>query len=210
MGSKERWIAVRGRSFEEIGAALRANSVRQLDSLRQYHVESSDQTRNAAGALVDGRIYGFQNGDWYILLLGSNNWHSVAGADAISLRLSEQNADVINTSVNESVNQSEVKAYKNNQRLWSIIHDGEKGRYHLQTSGTMPDCYERIKELVMSPSLPEPPKRTLPPLPRPGEPPKIYRSSAFEVPVRVSRAIIDYSYSLSVSEDMAIHCFELA
>lgn len=204
----ERWIAVRGRQFRDIREALRASSARQLASRKEYFEERSDTRRNAAGAVVDGRVYGFQNDDWYILLMGRNNWHSVAGGDAVSLRLSEENGEVVNTGVGLDYERSDARFYRNNEKLWSIIHDANKGQYHLQTSGKLPDCYERIKNIVLDPSLPEPPKDDFRSLGRKHDRKK-YRESAVEVPLRVSRALTDYTWSMGVTENDIIHCFEL-
>lgn len=206
----ERWLAVRGRPFREIRDALRANSVHQFASMKEFAESRYDSKRNAAGAVVDGRVFGYPSGEWYILLLGQNNWHSVANGDAVALRLSEEGGEVVNTGFGFDHERSEVRAYHNDLRQWSIIHNNEKGPYHLQTTGTVPECYERIKSIIIDTRLPEPPKDDFSPRSL-RDRHKKYRNSAFEVPLRVSRAVTDYDYDLCAptAKDI-IHCFELA
>jgi len=92
----------------------------------------------------DAQIAGAQfPGDWYVLVDDhlSQQWSETHAAAQLSM-----NAEVIAWEVEEHVMVSSATAWKNGQKLWSVVHDSNYDVMHLEVTGEPPEMLTQIKQ----------------------------------------------------------------
>jgi len=147
MSQTQRFLAVQTTNFEQVCDALNARNALSM-SVQEYHMDAgsidSKLRNSAAGPYNDTRAHCYlTEKGWHIILLTPWNIHSAYGGDAPAMKLSVI-AEVINFGESECI--TEAKAYRNDNVVWSITHDYERGSKHLATSGKLPECFNTIRD----------------------------------------------------------------
>jgi hypothetical protein len=125
MGFRNSWLAFSGASRDEVLARLHLFDTGE-------HDEAFEAEMSAAQ---------FPAG-WTIVWLSRFD-HPFTEDSA--LRLFSKGCTVIAGHVHEGIMFASTQCYRDGDRTWSIFHDCSLGRYHLETEGVPPGCFERIR-----------------------------------------------------------------
>jgi hypothetical protein len=129
MGFSLSWVAVRGKSREEIHQEL------SITSTGIYHEFPEPP---CCGALLPG--------GWYLVVKD----HLGVFDDHEQLAKLSNNAEAITCFVEEHVMVSEVTGWRDGKKIWSIQHDSQKKIDHLDAQGTLPSEYDSIRERLQA------------------------------------------------------------
>jgi len=80
-------------------------------------------------------------GGWYLLV--SNRSEQVASDEAMQ-RLSSSGGELVTCFVEEHVMFSSATSWKDGHRIWSVIHNAQERRDHLDTQGNLPPAFSSI------------------------------------------------------------------
>lgn len=124
MGFSIAWIAIRGKSKEDILAQL---------GLLDTGAPDDENESPVSGAALPGGGY---------LVYFNDMAHPAIQAESMA-RLSEGGA-ALGCQVEEHVMASAVFQYKDGAKLWDVVHLADEGLYHLDVGGTPPQLLAAI------------------------------------------------------------------
>lgn len=125
MGFSLSWLAVRGKSREDILAELRLTGTGQFEEM-------------AESPLVGAHL----PGGWYLVVDDHSEkyWWESGTPRALSA-----GCEVVFCMVEEHVMYSVAHAWKDGQQLWAVEHDCEKGLKHLDVQGGTPSFFDAMR-----------------------------------------------------------------
>ncbi|MFA7339735.1 MAG: hypothetical protein WC028_23335 [Candidatus Obscuribacterales bacterium] len=158
MGMSISWVCVRGKTIEQVLVLLSGERQR----LTWDNIYASPM-----------RIVDMQNG-WLVLECYPELFFvdRPAFLEALS-----QDGEIIVCHIEEHVMCSTAFAMKNGSKIWTISHQSENAFDHLDSEGTMPDCFDEIRTAAV-------------------EKMKTRHRSLFGVPVDVCKEITGYHQNL--------------
>lgn len=127
MGYSLSWAAVRGGNAEAIHSILGVRSTNTWEEITESDVVGT--------TLSTG---------WYTVLFNIKEIDK-----AILERLSDL-GEVVHCFVEDHVMFSCASGWRNGKFVWSVIHNCEKGRYHLEVAGTAPPAFEGIQRRLVA------------------------------------------------------------
>jgi len=127
MGYSLSWAAVRGGRSEAILASL---------GLVATNIWEEIPESNIVGATLPS--------GWYLVLFNRKELE-----DGTLERLSNV-GEVVYCFVEDHVMYSRASVWSNGKCLWSVTHDCEEGRYHLEINGTAPGILQEIKSRLVA------------------------------------------------------------
>jgi hypothetical protein len=166
MGWCMTWFAVRGKTPETVRAELGVHATGQSIAFPAPHI---------AGATLPG--------SWYLVQRNRYECHD----DTVPGRLSV-GCEVISLFVEEHIMVSRLSGWKDGRRLWSVVHDSEKGDQHLEASGDLPSDFAPIRDEVRA---------------RSNEMPH------FAIPCRLAEKLTGYRYDAPAKEQIAFEVLAL-
>jgi len=134
MGYSLSWLAIKGKPPQ---------AVRDELGLRPTGAREEIPESNLSGAQLP-------NG-WYLIV--SNHTEQVA-PDAAMQRFSVACGELVTCFVEEHVMVSKASGWKDGQRKWSVTHDAQKGRSHLEVHGEMPPAFAAIQKRLFASQSP--------------------------------------------------------
>jgi hypothetical protein len=129
MGFAVSWIAVKGKSKNELLAELRLRDSGEED-------EAYD-TPISGATLPDG---------WYVVFLNKYSHPLVEEGSVVKL---SANCQVIVCLIEEHVMASLARLYENGLQVWEVSHQGDEDISNLETSGTLPARFAGIRNGLM-------------------------------------------------------------
>lgn len=130
MGYNVAWLAFRGLPREKVLAVTGFADTQEPDEYNESPVS------------------GIQHSDeWYVLHI-NNCFHPLINQEVLN-RLSE-GCEILGCQIEEHIMVSASFFYKNGSRVWNLLHDCEKGRYHLQIDGKPPEILSDIREILFA------------------------------------------------------------
>jgi hypothetical protein len=127
MGWSLSWAAIKGGTLETVCANMRVRPTGQ----REAEPES-----NTVGAQLP-------NG-WYLVLLNRNT------IEVQVLKDLSRSGEVVYCFVEDHVMFSTASGWEGGKAVWSVTHDCEKGRFHLETKGVVPAALEGIQSTLVA------------------------------------------------------------
>ena len=158
MSSSESWVCVRGKTIEQVLTLLREERERL----------TWDNIYWSTMLMVD-----MQNG-WLVLHCFPDMFFVDRPAFLGAL---SQDGEIVVCCVEEHVMCSSAFAMKNGSKIWTISHQSEIAFDHLDSEGTLPDCFDEIRTAAV-------------------EEVKTRHRSLFGVPVDVCKEMTGYHQSL--------------
>ncbi|MEM5553274.1 hypothetical protein WNY63_21455 [Pseudoalteromonas neustonica] len=128
MGFSIAWIAVQTENHDSIFELLDVNPTSEEDEYFESKLSGS--------ALKNG---------WF-LLVGQGFENRLVQNDVLS-ELSEFGPTVA-CSIEEHVMYSSAEYWSSGSKKWTAVHDAQKGRYNLETSGSLPISFESLNARV--------------------------------------------------------------
>ena len=129
MGFSLAWVAIRGKSREEIHQAL------SITATGTYHEFPEPPT--CAGQLPGG---------WYVVVKD----HQGAFDNADEMAKLSSGAEVVTCFVEEHVMVSESTGWRDGKKIWSVLHDSQKKPTHLEAQGEPPPQYPVIRDCLLA------------------------------------------------------------
>lgn len=121
MGYSISWIAFQGLTKSEILSCTRLIDTGEPDGVNESPISGSE--------LPCG---------WYVLFLNDVTHPYVSGD---TLRELSRGCSVLGCQVEEHAMVSASFFYQNGTRIWNVVHDSEKGLYHLEIDGDPPESF---------------------------------------------------------------------
>jgi len=172
MGYAISWIA-----FKDVAVA----QVAEMLSL-----SPSGETEEMPESMFSGVL--LDNG-WYVVVINKFAHEFVSER---SLRRVSAQAHVIAAVIEEHVMFSSAEAWKRGNRTWKIAHDGgDRGHYHLDEQGVLPEEYGSIKERLLAAQKQE--HQTEPDV-----------DNVFDIPLELAATIVGYKHDRDIDA-----CFEI-
>jgi hypothetical protein len=85
--------------------------------------------------------------EWYVLHI-NNCFHPLISQKVLN-RLSE-GCEILGCQIEEHIMASASFFYKSGRRVWNLLHDCEKGPYHLEVDGNPPEILCEIRERLFA------------------------------------------------------------
>jgi hypothetical protein len=126
MGYSIAWIAVRGKSKDEVLAQLSLADTDEPDD--------ANETPVSGAALPDGA---------YLVYFNDMAHPAIQAA---SMAWLSEGCEALACQVEENVMASAAFQYKDGARVWDVIHLSQKGLYHLEVDGEPPALLDAIHE----------------------------------------------------------------
>src|SRR3954470_18656508 len=124
MGFSLSWVAVRGRHASDVLA--------DLGLCRTGEFEELPESLMTGAALPGG---------WYVVVVNRFNFIDDVRLDRLSI-----GAEVVTCAVEEHVMISAASGWSNARQQWSVRHEAERDRRHLETAGDLPPDFAAIRE----------------------------------------------------------------
>lgn len=175
MGSAYSWLAMKDVSADEACEAL--------GLVRCGGEFDFPETVFSGAALPNG---------WYVVVVGSEAFDFFMD---FSLEDLSESRDLIVIEVEEHVMYFNLAYWRGGVRLWSVVHDGQEGVYHLEAEGDLPVDFETLKAKYIEQQNNVG-----------GENAGVDCLS--EVPVELARGITGFGYNLSYDDDEEEPVFE--
>ena len=160
MGYSLSWLAVKGKSPEAVRDELGFRPSGQREAIPEADL--------SAVAMPSG---------WYLIV---SNHSEHIGSNAILQRLSSSGGELVTCFVEEHVMVSKATGWKDGQMVWSVAHDAQKDKRHLDVQGTPLPEFTAIRDGLFA-------KQT------PG------CDYIFDVPVETARSIVGYRHDEDVA-----------
>ena len=123
MGFRFSWLAIRGKSREEIHKELSITPTGTYEELPESP---------CTGALLsDG---------WYLVVENGTYFDDLGKLSKLSV-----NGQMIVCFVHEGIMVSEAAEWRNGKRIWSVLHNTQKALGHLEARGELPSVYDSIR-----------------------------------------------------------------
>ena len=126
MGFSLSWIAVRGKSPQEIRNVLAFRQTGEREEFPESELTAAEAP----------------NG-WYLIV--ANRRMEVA-SDLKLQKLSESDCEVVTCIVEEHIMVSQASGWKNGSRTWFLNHDSQRGLRHLEVRGRLPEDFTAIRD----------------------------------------------------------------
>lgn len=127
MGWSLSWAAVRGGTREMACTSLRLRAVGRREEVPESNIEGVQ--------LPTG---------WYLVLYNRNEL-----ADSELARFSRW-GEVVSCFVEDHVMFSRASGWQQGKRIWSVTHDCEKGRFHLEVDGNPPAEHKDVAKRLLA------------------------------------------------------------
>lgn len=121
MGYSLSWLAVRGKSSQAVRDELGFCPTGEREEIPEADLSAVEMPSG-----------------WYLIV--SNRSEQVA-SDAAMRRLSSSGCELVTCFVEEHVMVSRATAWTGGQLRWSVTHDAQKGRAHLESQGDLPPAF---------------------------------------------------------------------
>jgi hypothetical protein len=122
MGYSLSWLAIRGKSREEIHRDLKITPT------------------GTYSEFPESPCMGAQVGDWYLVIKDHEVFEDL---DQVA-RLST-GCEVVSCFVEEHVMVSEAVGWRDGKKIWFVLHDTQKKIGHMEAKGELPPAYEAIR-----------------------------------------------------------------
>ncbi len=133
MGFAQSWLSIKGKPPEAILAAL---GLHRTGNREEF---------------TDSPISGFVSPSGWYVVIGQFNERARFDA-SIASKLSHD-CEVILGIIEEHVMLSHAAKWINGQTAWSVTHDAQQGREHLELEGIMPPQFEATRERLFAKQL---------------------------------------------------------
>jgi hypothetical protein len=165
MGYSLSWLAVRGKPAQVV-----------LDELQFHPTGVREEIPESELTAVE-----MPNG-WYLIV----SQHSeLVASDAAITRLSASGGEVVTCFVEEHVMFSSATRWKDGSKTWSVFHNSQERRDHLQVQGELPSEFSSIvADLKAKQQRSDAKKRRV--------------DFIFDVPVALAQALVGYRYDRDV------------
>ena len=130
-----------GYSLSWLATSAPAQATRDLLGLRPTGTQAELPTVPFAGAALSI--------GWYLVVAGTCDAPLIAARTLASL---SAQADVVACAVEEHVMFSRACAWSKGAELWSVTHDAQRTRNHLETSGALPTFFAELRDAILSPA----------------------------------------------------------
>lgn len=181
MGYSLSWLAVKGKAPQAV-----------LDELGFRRTGERQEIPEAALSAAE-----MPNG-WYLIV--SNHTEHVA-PDSVLQHLTAD-CEAVTCFVEEHVMCSSATGWKDGRRIWSINHNAQRGREHLETGGELPASFSSIRDRLFSKQKEENIRKAgirRPLLPRKVIPiGEMGCDYIFEIPVEVARELTGYQHDRDI------------
>jgi hypothetical protein len=127
MGFAISWVAVKGKAPDTVREELSLTSTDEVTDLA-FHPPVS------AASLPTG---------WYVIAANSTD-HKLTRNNVVS-KLSN-GCEVVAVVVEEHVMWASAVGWRHREKLWEVMHYAERGMFDLETTGTVPEAFERIRD----------------------------------------------------------------
>jgi len=156
MGYAISWLAVKGKPAQEIREALGFRPTGEREEIPESEFSAVEMP----------------NG-WYLIV--RNNYSAPVASDEAIRKLSASGCESVTCSVEEHVMVSTATGWENGRMKWSIVHDCDKGKRHLDVQGDLPPGFAAIRDTLLSKSKPD-------------------VDYIFDIPVETAKSVTGYRY----------------
>jgi len=164
MGYSQAWLAVKGKTRTTVLDALGLQPTGTREEIAESPVVGAE--------LPSG---------WYLVVTGRSGYGLTR--DSV-LRKVSAGCEVVVGEVEEHVMVSIAAGWNDGHEVWSVVHDSQRGRQHLETKGTMPAAFAGIHDEFLSKQQEEGPKAKV--------------DYIFEIPVELARSLTGYRHDATV------------
>jgi hypothetical protein len=130
MGYSQSWLAVKGKARASVLEALGLRGT------------------GAREEIAESPIVGAELPNGWFLVVGDRSGHRLMRDPSVQ-RLSA-GCEVVTGDVEEHVMVSVATGWKEGRRVWSVTHDAQRDREHLQTEGELPAVFTSIRDRLRS------------------------------------------------------------
>lgn len=130
MGFSLCWLAINGADADE--------ACQRLGLLRTGEHRGSFNTPFFAASLPTG---------WYLIAGIGGGYGAIRNSNLEQL---SRDDDVVFCEVEEHVMYSSAAFWSKGERIWSVIHDSQKGLMHLDAEGELPDNFEAVRRQFLA------------------------------------------------------------
>lgn len=136
------WFAVKGKSPEIVRSMLGVHLTGEMYSFQSARTHSLSPKGHRLVRFP--RIVGAQlPGNWYLV----QRCNYECRDDTVLSRLSA-GCEAISLFIEEHVMVCNLSSWKDGKRLWSVIHNSEKGDQHLEADGDLPSDFVLIRDEI--------------------------------------------------------------
>jgi hypothetical protein len=128
MGYAISWLAVRGKTADEVRRLLRLHTTGEREEVPESPITGVDLP-----------------GGWYLVF--ADDFSYAQGCDLARL---SSDAEVVTFAAEEHVMYFAASGWTAGRQIWSVIHDAQQGLYHLEASGDLPEFFEDIRARHLS------------------------------------------------------------
>jgi hypothetical protein len=123
MGYSLSWAALKNGSLETICSACNLRATGQLEEIPESNIVAAETSTG-----------------WHLVLYNRSDID-----DRILAKLSSE-GEAVSCFVEDHVMFSSVSGWNRGKQIWRVLHDCEKGRYHLEITGTAPAALADIRK----------------------------------------------------------------
>ncbi len=123
MGYSLSWAALKNGSLETICSACNLRATGQLEEIPESNIVAAETSTG-----------------WHLVLYNRSDID-----DRILAKLSSE-GEVVSCFVEDRVMFSSASGWNRGKQIWRVLHDCEKGRYHLEITGTAPAALADIRK----------------------------------------------------------------
>jgi hypothetical protein len=184
MGYSLSWLAVKGMSPQAVREALGLVATGAREEFPESELTAAELP-----------------GGWYLVV--AQQCGEQVASDEVMSQLSQGNVELVTCFVEEHCMVSTAGGWRAGRKVWSVIHDAQKGRAHLEASGELPAGYEEIRNHWQAKQDEE--NQRKPPQKRPQFRRRITDLSEigcdylFEIPVETAAKLTDYRHDEDIS-----------
>jgi hypothetical protein len=161
MGYSLSWLAVKGKSPQVVRDELGFHPTGAREEIPESDLSAAEMP----------------NG-WYLIV--ANHSGEQVASDAMMQKLSSSGGELVTCFVEEHVMASKATGWKDGQMKWSVTHDCQKSRQHLDVQGEPPAEFAAIRDRLLAKD-------------KPGQVDYI-----FNIPVEIAQSVAGYRHDRDV------------